>query len=268
MSTRTRTGRNQTCPCGSGRRYKHCCGVLSGAGAGAAPSWGMPETAGQLQRESAAGDAAATAQLGLAYLTARGVPGEPARGIELVDAAAAAGDPQGAALSATVRATSLWRERNWTEALNYLALAAKAGHQPSQDALRILAAGPGPVAAGGEDGGALQMDIDLDWWLKPPAAHPLRASPRIDVVQAFIPSAACAWLIDQVRGRLARATIYDQRTGGDVVDERRVNSQSDLGVENMGLLTFLIRARIAAALGRPDTAMEIPKVLHLSLIHI
>ena len=72
----------------------------------------------------------------------------------------------------------------------------------------------------------------------------------------------CEWLIERARGRLARATIYDHRTGGATEDDRRLNSQCDLDLESCGLLTFVVRARIAAVTGRPDRAMEIPKILH------
>lgn len=260
MSLPSRTGRNEPCPCGSGKRFKHCCGALQAVDTEnpQAPRDHIAE----LQRQSGAGDVSAMARLGLAYLTANGVPGNPEQGIELVDKAANGGDPQGAALAATVRATSLWRERDWPQALNYLAMAAKGGHYPSQDALRILAAGPSMAPSSSDAWEELREKVDLLEWLTPPAAESLCESPTIHRIVQFIPVAACNWLVEQVRGRLERSTIYDKRTGGSIVDARRINSQSDLSVDNMGLLTFLVRARIAVLLGRPDEAMEIPKVLH------
>ena len=260
MSFPSRTGRNEPCPCGSGKRFKKCCGALPAADTGKAQF--ARDHIAKLQRQAAAGDASATARLGLAYLTANGVPGNPDLGTELVDEAADAGDPQGAALAATVRATSLWRERDWPQALDYLAMAAKGGHYPSQDALRILAAVPGTAPCNSDVWEELRAQVDLQQWLTLPPVETLRESPAIRSIAQFIPVAACNWLVEQVRGRLGRSTIYDKRTGGSIVDERRINSQSDLGIDNMGLLTFLIRARIAALLGRPDEAMEIPKVLH------
>ena len=47
----------------------------------------------------------------------------------------------------------------------------------------------------------------------------------------------------RARARLERATIYDKVTGGATEDERRTNSQCDLGLEASGVLTFLLRAR-------------------------
>lgn len=260
MSPPARTGRNAPCPCGSGKRYKHCCGELPGVAAMRAQP--APDPVAQWQRQAADGDASAMARLGLAYLSASGVPGNPKRGIELIDRAAELGDPQGAAIAATVRATSLWRTPDWPAALEYLALAARGGHRPSEEALGILAAGPGQAVDTSDAWNGQRDTVDLQQWLSPPPVETLRESPRIRSIVRFIPPAACDWLIAQVRGRLQRATIYDKRTGGDVLDERRINSQSDLGVDNMGLLTFIVRARIAALLGRPEQAMEIPKVLH------
>ncbi len=215
-----------------------------------------------LQQEADAGNASSLAQLGLAYLTASGVPGNPDRGIELVDLAAAAGDAGAAAIAATVRATPLWQRQDWEGALDFLALAAAGGHRASRAALQILAAGPTGSVDDRQDWQDLRDEVDLQAWFEPPQPEALRTAPAIRSIHPFIPAAACKWLIEQARGGLQRATIYDKRTGGDVVDARRINSQSNMDVANMGMLTFVIRARIAALLGCEDTAMEVPKVLH------
>ena len=268
------TGRNSPCPCGSGKRYKHCCGAPPQAEPVDTPPVRSPAAPSPVPPASPAASRVATgpaqrgpaqrgpAQQGLAYLTANGVPGDPARGIRLVEQAADAGDPEGAALAATVHATTLWGRQDWSQALDYLALAATGGHTPSREALGILAAGPDAAPGSSEDWEGLRAEVQLQDWLRPPPLQTLRTKPHIASVARFIPVAACNWLVEQVQGQLQRATIYDKRTGGDVVDQRRINSQSDLGVGNMGLLTFVIRARIGALIDRPDAAMEIPKVLH------
>ena len=92
----------------------------------------------------------------------------------------------------------------------------------------------------------------------------IREAPRIHVIDGFVSSAACDWLIGRVRGHLSRATIYDDATGGTTEDRRRTNSQCDLDLEIGGALTFVLRGRIAAVTGRPDAAMEVAKVLHYS----
>ncbi len=130
--------------------------------------------------------------------------------------------------------------------------------------MRILGAGPTGEPDKGDDWGRMRTDTDLDAWLTPPEPRLVRESPRIQVIEDFLPRAACEWLITQARGKLGRATIYDKATGGNTRDGRRTNTQCDLDVEIGGVLTFIIRARISVITGRQDAAMEVPKVLHYS----
>lgn len=234
-------GRNSLCPCGSGKKYKHCCGSLESTGGA---------------------ENGRDVDLGIRYLTGRGVQPDPARGIALVEKAAEAGDAEGAWLAATVASTDLWRRRDWNRALNYLVRAAERGHGAAQSSLRILAGGPGGSCPDGGDWAAIRGGVDLDAWLAPPTPETLRESPRIETIEKFAPPAACDWLIMQARDRLSRATIYDRVTGGSTEDSRRTNSQCDLDVQSLGVLTFVLRARIGAITGRRERAMEIPKVLH------
>lgn len=211
-------------------------------------------------------EARATTQLGLAHLTGRGRPADPSRGIALIEQAAAAGDPQAVGLTATIAASDLWRARNWDLALDRLQRAAELGAPAAGSSLAILAAGP-LTGASQRDGGsgdwpALRGAVDLHAWFDPPAATTVREAPRIRTIEGFVSSAVCDWLVERVRDRLGRATIYDSNTGGTTEDDRRTNSQCDLDIGISGVLTFVLRARIATATGRPDRAMEIPKVLH------
>jgi len=260
-----RIGRNSPCPCGSGRKYKRCCGSpavqrpgpaarASGTGtpAAGAPSRPPPHTAGS----------GAATRAGLDYLLGRGTQADPARGIALIESAAQAGDARGAYLAATIASCSFWRQRNWTAALDLLLRAARAGHDAAARSLRILAGGPGGEEVPGTDWAAMRDAIKLDAWLAAPAARTIRASPRMQAVEGFVPPAACDWLIDQARNRLSRATIYDKSTGGTTEDDRRTNSEFDLDIESCGVLTFVVRGRIATLTGRQDLAMEVPKILH------
>ena len=223
----------------------------------------MPsESIDALERAALAGDWSAAARLGLCYLTGREVQADPMRGIALVEQAARSGDALGAYLAATIASTSFWRPSNWPAAFDKLLQAAELGADSARTLLAILAAGPGGTPVVGEDAGSLRERIDMDAWLAPPEPRLLREAPHIQVLENFVSPAVCRWLIDQVSGRLARATIYDKATGGTTEDGRRTNSQCDLDLETGGVLTFVIRARIAAATGRPDAAMEVPKVLH------
>jgi hypothetical protein len=215
-----------------------------------------------LERAALAGDWGASARLGLNYLVGRRVAADPVRGVALIDQAARSGDALGAYLAATIASTSFWRPRNWTVALDHLQHAAERGFDAAQSALQILATGPSGDAIDGLDWTEMREAINLDAWFTPPEPRLLRETPRIQVTEQFVPTAVCQWLIERVRGRLSRATIYDKATGGTTEDGRRTNSQCDLDIEIGGVLTFVLRGRISAATGRPDAAMEVPKVLH------
>ena len=263
-------GRNSPCPCGSGKKFKRCCGSLSvrqdrPRGEDTATRFAASARGEQidtLERLSRSGDAGAAARLGLHFLTAGDAPSNPARGVALIEQAALAGDPQGAYLAATIASSSFWRARNWDEAFDYLMRAAQRGYEPSQSSLRILAGGPSGNIIDGEDWAAMRGEIDLAEWITPPEIRIIREAPRIQVIEKFAPPAACDWLIEQAKGRISRATIYDKGTGGTTEDGRRTNSQCDLDIETIGVLTFVLRGRIGAITRRQDLAMEIPKILH------
>jgi len=249
-------GRNSPCPCGSGRKYKRCCG----APARHVPAAVHADTPARPAPGKADGDAATRA--GLEYLLGRGTQPDPARGIALIESGALAGDARGAYLAATIASCAFWRERNWATALDFLLRAARAGHEAAAQSLRILSGGPRGADVPGTDWAAMRDAIDLDAWLAPPALRTIRAAPRMQAIDRFVPPAACDWLIDQARRGLSRATIYDKTTGGTTEDDRRTNSEFDLDIESCGVLTFVIRGRIASLTGRQDLAMEVPKVLH------
>ena len=215
-----------------------------------------------MERAALSGDWGAAARLGLCYLTGQQVAADPMRGIALIDQSARHGDALGAYLAATVASTSFWRRRNWAAALDRLQQAAELGHREAGTALRILAAGPTDAPDENDDWPQVRSAIDLDAWFSPPPPELLSESPRIQVLDGFVSPAACGWFIAAVMDRLSRATIYDRATGGTTEDQRRTNSQCDLGVEIGGVMTFVVRGRISAVTGRQDAAMEVPKVLH------
>ena len=243
------TGRNSPCPCGSGKKFKRCCGAVTQMPAGG---------------ESPPADPQADTRLGLRFLLGRDAPADPPRGIALIEQAALAGDPQGAYVAASIAGSSFWRARNWDKALDFLARAATLGHEPAQSSLRILAGGPAGDFIAGDEWIRMRGAIDLAAWLVLPEAKLVRETPQIHVIEKFVPAAVCDWLIAQARDRLSRATIYDKATGGTTEDGRRTNSQCDMDIENCGFLTFVLRGRIAALTRRQDLAMEVPKILHYS----
>lgn len=222
---------------------------------------------GRYRENAGGGNAAEATRLGLDHLLGRGRPADPSRGISLIEQGAEVGDPKAVYLTATLAASDFWRARNWDIAFDRLQQAAELGHEAARSSLCILAAGPADsdraTDHAGQDGVAtLRASIDLDAWLDPAAGRLVRQAPLIRTLDGFVSPAVCDWLIDRARERLARATIYDSSTGGTTEDARRTNSQCDLDIEAAGVLTFVLRARIAAATGRPDRAMEVPKILH------
>jgi hypothetical protein len=217
-----------------------------------------------LERAVQAGDSGAAARLGLRLLMGTDAPPDPGRGLGLIEQAARDGDADGAYLAATVSSSSFWHAQSWDRAFDYLLQAAGKGHEAAQSSLQILAGGPAGADVAGATSADMRGMINLTDWLTPPEAQLVRETPRIQVIEKFAPPAACDWLIAQSREQQSRATIYDQATGGTTEDGRRTNSQCDLDVRNCGVLTFVLRARIAAVTGRPDQAMEVPKVLHYS----
>lgn len=263
-------GRNSPCPCGSGKKFKKCCGSLtqtqSGLGRGDTATGLAASARGKqvdtLEGDSQSGDPAADTRLGLRYLTARDGTANPARGVALIEQAAQAGDAKGAYLAATIASSSFWRTRNWDEAFDYLMRAAQQGYELSQSSLRILAGGPSGNKIEGEDWAKMRGAIDLAAWIAPPEIRMIHDAPRIHVIEKFAPPAACDWLIAQAEGRLLRATIYDKTSGGTTEDGRRTNSQCDLDIDTLGVLTFVLRGRISAITRRQDLAMELPKILH------
>ena len=208
-------------------------------------------------------------RLGLRLLTADGMAPDPHRGVALIEQAAREGDAQAAYLSASIHCSNLWRPRNWNTCLDYLVLAAQGGYRQARESLAILEAGPGAAGNTLDAIQALEADwqatrerIDIGDWLSASTAISVREQPSISAFENFCPPLLCQWLVEQVRARMTRATIYDRVTGGATRDQRRTNSQCDLGIEEGGSLGFLLRARISLVTGRPEQAMEIPKVLH------
>ncbi len=254
-------GRNDPCPCGGGKKYKKCCG---GAGASAPPAAPMPVDPAikALEDDVRAGDLDAARTLGLNYILARNVPQNLKRGVELVERAARGGDGEAAFVTAALAAAGAGRTPSWKAAFDRLQRAAELGSTRARQELGALAAGPDAASSPSEDWAELRGQIDMEAWRAAPRPQTLSPSPKIVALEKFVTPEACACLQAQTSPHMQRATIYDRETGGDAVDNRRTNSHCDLNVDVAGPLTFVLRERIAAVTGRPQAAMEAPKVLH------
>ncbi len=215
-----------------------------------------------LKNRAGSGDAAAQAVLGERHLTGRDAPFSPQAGLSLLTSASEAGEATAPRRLATLFGMGAGVPQSWTKAIDYLSLACARGEPRAQDELRLLAAGPlGTPEAERRDWAALARTVDIPLWTTAPAREPLRERPRIRRVSAFLGSEACAWIISIGAKRVAPALVYDASTGRGRVHEARSNSAYELSILDLDLVTVLLRARLASALGVPVGAMEPPQIL-------
>jgi hypothetical protein len=160
-----------------------------------------------------------------------------AAGASFLQAAAHAGGAEATEIVGVLHATGLLLAQDWNLALAHVARAADLGEPRSRRVLALLEAN-GP---------------DLSYWFRPPAPRPICESPRVRVVENFLPAAVCDWLIERGRGKTAPARVYSAELGGGAVDQSRSNEACDLHPIQWDLVIALVRARIATVLAvRPE----------------
>lgn len=204
-----------------------------------------------LARGTQAGDRACKSQLGLRLLAGDRAPSLPAEGARMLREAAVEGAPEAAARVAAMTALGHGFKHSWQEALRWLKVAAGRGWEPARGQLRVLAADTG--------------EIDLSGWSAPAYARDLSTEPLVRAVDAFIPPAACDWLIERARGRLTRARVYDPLSRQDVVRGTRTNSVANFSLADIEVLDVLLQVKMSRACGIPLHHMEAPAVLHYSV---
>lgn len=177
-------------------------------------------------------------------------------GLALLQRAAAAGGGEASAQLSVMAAAGVLQPPDWNRALDLLCAAAQQGWAPAQAELRLLARGEG------EDYAGLRRTVDLAALLRPRPTKALSAAPRMHWAESFLSRAECAWLIARGRARLRRATVYDPRSGAEIVAAARSNSAADFPVLEADLVFVLINARMAATVGLPSPLFEAPNVLH------
>ncbi|MFO1394546.1 MAG: 2OG-Fe(II) oxygenase [Steroidobacteraceae bacterium] len=210
-------------------------------------------------------------RLGRQLLGGEGETFDPVRGAQLLEAAAGQGGAEAAAHMAVLCGAGVCRPQNWSEALDYLQLAAERGSADAQAQLELLCADPDLAASGG--GGArdqsdwrrLRETVSVEDWLRPPERQVISESPRIRRMDGFLSSEVCDWLIEKARGQLTRARIYSTDGSGAAIATSRTNSETDFNIVQSDLVLILVRARIAVATGLPPAVMELTKVLHYSV---
>ena len=198
---------------------------------------------------------------GTQLLTGQGGPLAPNEGVADLARASQLGGAEAAAILATLTGMGVGAPPDFGRALELLALAAERGLERARGQLRLLAGEP---EADG-DWAALARRVDVAAWTAPPARRPICEAPRIRMLDAFVPPAVCAWLIDIGATRLSQARVYDAATGGAALDTARTNSAFELSIVDVDLVTVLVRARIAAATGVPTAAFEPPQLLHYAV---
>lgn len=216
------------------------------------------EAIAALARATGAGNIDAMAALGRRLLVGDRGPCLPADGARLLLDAAQRGHPDAQGRAAALLGGGIGTPQSWPAALAMLGAAAEGGHHGARAQLTAL-------GGAGDPGGhwkRLAANFDLTQWLARPAAQTLRQDPQILVFGQLLPEAVCAWLIEQSRGRLVRARVYDPIDKRETTSEMRTNTTATFGVAEVGLLHFLVQARIASGCGIPLTHFEAPAVLH------
>ena len=198
-----------------------------------------------LRSRAKAGEAAAQHALGVRLLTAEDAPFLPAEGARLVDAAARQDYTPALRLAAVFSSIGYERPRDWSVALGLAERAAGLGDAAARGALCVLGA-----------------DFDVVSWSAPPPARRVFETPRIAVIENFLPAAMCDWIMDRARPRLEAAKVYDPVQGGKREGERRTNTGTGFGLVETDLVMQAAHTRIAAATGLPLAQQEATNVLH------
>jgi hypothetical protein len=217
-----------------------------------------------LEQGAAAGDVAAKTALGQLFLVRPGMP--VADGIRLIVEAAQSGGAEAAHQVAVFAAAGAGIAQDWTTAFDFLQRAAELGHPRARSSLEIFAGQRGNAAAETRDHWkAVRQAIDLQKWLTPPPAKSARQSPRIWIVEKFLPVEVCNWLIERARPKMGPARVYDKNTAEGNIEEARTNSFTDFNIIENDVVLCMVRQRIATATGLPLGGMEHTAVLHYSI---
>src|SRR5262249_42179445 len=155
-----------------------------------------------------------------------------AGGAAEIEALAATGDPDALSAAATLAAAGAGRPQDLELAVARLREAAGRGSGDAAAQLDLLA---------GPDG-----RIDLDACTAPQPRVAVSETPRIRVVESFLPPTICRWLVERVEPRMTAATMFNPRTRRDEPHPIRKGRLAFLDLAHADVVTALVRARIAA----------------------
>lgn len=195
-----------------------------------------------LRRAANAGHAQARYLLGARLIVGRAAPFEPTEGASLVSAAARQGVPEALALMSLLATLS----GDWTSAMRLMQEAAARGHALARGQLALL-----------EDAAI----FDAGAWQELPATRWLSESPRIGVLEGFLPQAFCDWIVARARPKLEAARVKDPVQGTQQA-EYRSNSGAGFSLLESDLVLQRVNARAAQAVGLPLANQEPTNVLH------
>lgn len=203
--------------------------------------------------------------LGGRLLIGRDTRRDPARGVDLLQRAANAGDGEAAALLAVLHGAGAWVPQSWDTALDLLETAARLGADSARGQLRLLAGAAADDETGDEVWVTLRRRINLEPWLATPGRRVMCEKPRVRLSERFAPPGVGDWIIARVRGRMRQALMYHGDVKQEIIDPHRSCSDFEFDLLDSDLILILIRARIAAVTGLPVAAMEPPRVFHYAL---
>ena len=213
-------------------------------------------TLDHLRHASDQGQTAAMTALAKRLLVGADAPFSPAEGLERLAAAVALGDPEAAAITATLAAAGAWRRQSWTDAFDLLSFAAERGSCVAGEQLRLL--------AGAADSAwrAMVSRIDLSGWLAAPPRTPICEAPRIRIAPDFIAPAICDWLVARNRNKVRPAKMVDSYGATPRFTADRTNSDYVIDIVNADVVLTLVRARLSGFINLPTVAFEPPQMLH------
>lgn len=213
------------------------------------------------------GDAEGMTRLGKRLLIGDRAPHLPADAASLLIDAGKKGSAEAAAIISVLQALGLYMPRDLRAALASLVLSAQRGWVPAQGQLLALAGkSDGPDTLGlNPNWTGLAAGIDLQDWLRAPAARVLHKDPLVCVFPGFASAAVCRWLIGRSRNRLQRAQVYDAITKAVYANSTRTNSAVSFNLVDTDLVTVLVQARMAACISLPFNQFEAATVLHYAI---
>jgi hypothetical protein len=192
----------------------------------------------------------------------------PKDGAGLIAEASARGGAEAAAVLAVLYAVGASRGHGVQAGLESLVVAAERGWPAARAQLNVLAAGPNDVSDGNgaasasTDWRALSQAIDLAAWQAPPRATDLSGNPLVRFYPQFASPAMCRWFIENARGRLSRALVYEAISREVMAKPTRTNTAAVFDIVATDFVLVLAQLRMAACLSVPLRQFEALTVLH------